>query len=454
MKRYMCLLLALVLALGLAGCQEKTKDPLLGTYVGTRAEHEEGMLPVQDVLPDGATGLKLKKGGRCTVTLGGQSASGKWLLEDEEDLTFTFEEEEYYGYVEDGTLLVDFDGVYITFVKEGELGLGPDAYSEDRQYYAIADRDEMTEVELDLLAMARLLDYNIYERGLWFGEDGTGVLELPEENLVFSYTGRDLFFENGTGTGYTLLPDGHVQVLYEDHVLSFAPEEEVDKALEADYEDADWDGEEDDFDAEPDWEDPEDGEDIEPLPLAPTARPATAAMDPQSYWNGDWYGYWYIDSKGRSEGYADLGDYTFDVCARIEVDGGGVGTLYLYEEEGDPDEMVELAEAEIRIAPGGSGAGTLITTDGYFWEFDEQDLSDGTWRVDPTDTEVSRYEHMIEITCPYSDGDGDFIYHIILRPWGMSWSDVPVSGHPGRPYYYSDWYLPLINMNLGCPVEF
>ncbi len=38
---------------------------------------------------------------------------------------------------------------------------------------------------------------------------------------------------------------------------------------------------------------------------------------------------------------------------------------------------------------------------------------------------------------------GSFVYTIYL-PWGMDWEDVRAADESLLPYYYDDWYLPLI----------
>ena len=44
-------------------------------------------------------------------------------------------------------------------------------------------------------------------------------------------------------------------------------------------------------------------------------------------------------------------------------------------------------------------------------------------------------------------GKGGFSYEIVLRPWGSLW-EVPKDE---QPYYYEDWYLPLIEAGEGMP---
>ena len=46
------------------------------------------------------------------------------------------------------------------------------------------------------------------------------------------------------------------------------------------------------------------------------------------------------------------------------------------------------------------------------------------------------------------NGDDQFTYDIFLRPWGTSWDDAKAED---LPYYYHDWYLPLIEAGEPMP---
>ena len=45
-------------------------------------------------------------------------------------------------------------------------------------------------------------------------------------------------------------------------------------------------------------------------------------------------------------------------------------------------------------------------------------------------------------------GKGGFSYEIYLRPWGSKW---PEDDEDKLPYYYNDWYLPLIEAGKDMP---
>ena len=38
-----------------------------------------------------------------------------------------------------------------------------------------------------------------------------------------------------------------------------------------------------------------------------------------------------------------------------------------------------------------------------------------------------------------------------MRPWGERWDDVALSDPDDVPYYYEDWYLPMIDAGSTVP---
>ena len=48
----------------------------------------------------------------------------------------------------------------------------------------------------------------------------------------------------------------------------------------------------------------------------------------------------------------------------------------------------------------------------------------------------------------YVDEENDIWFYFYLRKWGTSWDDVEAVYPEDVPYYYYDWYLPLIES--GC----
>ena len=46
---------------------------------------------------------------------------------------------------------------------------------------------------------------------------------------------------------------------------------------------------------------------------------------------------------------------------------------------------------------------------------------------------------------------GSFDYELVLRPWGALWDDVPAEDLKAKPYFYEDWYLPLVEAGAAMP---
>ena len=166
----------------------------------------------------------------------------------------------------------------------------------------------------------------------------------------------------------------------------------------------------------------------------------------QSYWNGDWYGWWIIDD-GYGE-YSEMADgtYWYDCCAYIDIDEDGIGSIDIWDELCSSDEL--LACVNISVGYGTTDAGCMMSESGSFWD---AEVKNADWIVDPGASDVSDYDHMICIDGVFvdpSNEDNYFYYYIYMRPWGMVWDDV---GDYYMPYYYYDWYLPCIESGAEMP---
>ena len=58
---------------------------------------------------------------------------------------------------------------------------------------------------------------------------------------------------------------------------------------------------------------------------------------------------------------------------------------------------------------------------------------------------------MICIEGWYEDGEDEFYYEVYLRPWGQLWDDFAADYPDDVPYYYDDWYLPLVESGSAMP---
>lgn len=165
----------------------------------------------------------------------------------------------------------------------------------------------------------------------------------------------------------------------------------------------------------------------------------------QAAWNGGWYGWWSITNAAGD--WLALDRQTNDLFARIKVDASGVGTLTLWDEQ--MSEASPMGKVDILASVGEDDSmGTAVSTGGHFWL---APIAQGEWTLDPALTEV---ENLIVISGHYSADEGSFDYMLLLRPWGMCWDDVELTAPENLPYYYEDWYLPMIEAGEAMPDHF
>ena len=173
----------------------------------------------------------------------------------------------------------------------------------------------------------------------------------------------------------------------------------------------------------------------------------TIQITSDDYWTGDWYGWW-IAYNGTGD-YAYLVDYAFDACASITKDKDGSYVLTLWDVDCDRGE--NISHCSLTLGKGTTENGRLVSEEGYFYN---QDFGAGDWVIDPGDSVVSEFDHMICIQGSYvdpEDSSSTMDYYIFLRPWGMSWDDVRSADTTDMPYddmmpvYYDDWYVSRMN---------
>ncbi len=157
----------------------------------------------------------------------------------------------------------------------------------------------------------------------------------------------------------------------------------------------------------------------------------------RNYWNGDWYGWWYI-STGTGA-YAQEQLRIRDAAAQIELDQDGRGPIVIWDMEHSREKP--LADCILRVDPNTGELPMGIAMSGQ-GQFRGQPVLAGDWLIDPS---VAPYDNLLEINGYYSDEEGDFFYTLFLRPWGQSWEDVAQAQDPdvfpaALPEYY-DIYL-------------
>lgn len=159
------------------------------------------------------------------------------------------------------------------------------------------------------------------------------------------------------------------------------------------------------------------------------------APEVPDWWNGDWYGWWQIENST-----GDLPNEWYDAFAQIEVLSDGSVYITLWDEDFSRDDP--MGEGAFLHEEGETELGRLVSEAGYFF-YDE--LEPEEWIIEPDEY---IYSDFIGIE-GHHDAEGEsFDYVIFLRPWGTVWDDVE---EENLPYFYENWYLPLIEAGEPMP---
>lgn len=162
--------------------------------------------------------------------------------------------------------------------------------------------------------------------------------------------------------------------------------------------------------------------------------------DETQYWDGDWYGWWLMDNcTGQYEG---MDQYWWDTCAHIELNDTGDASMVIWDES--TTERFPYGSVKLTFTASQNGNGKLVSRSG---QFGPVTIEQGDWVVESDALEIS---DCIYIEGTFSAAGGSFDYVLLLRPWGIVWDDVD---EETLPYYYEDWYLPLIEANEEMPAE-
>ncbi len=158
------------------------------------------------------------------------------------------------------------------------------------------------------------------------------------------------------------------------------------------------------------------------------------------YWSGNWYGWWLLTNGTGA--YADLGDgegvAMWDACAIIEAYEDTTG----YMEVWDSDDTI-IAMLDLNFAnPDDSDYGVMCCGGGQFLG---QEVEKDAWYVNPD--ELS-YDNIFDFRGQVEDEYGSYSYRVLLRPWGVEWDDLDEAYYPDS---YYDWYLPLIESGRDMP---
>ena len=177
-----------------------------------------------------------------------------------------------------------------------------------------------------------------------------------------------------------------------------------------------------------------------------TALPALTGDALLDWWNGAWYGWWTM--TGCSGAYESMAGQWWDACAVIDIGLDYTGTVTIWDE--DYSKADPMSQATVTLNSAGVGEhGTVMSESGYFTNLP---LEHADWIVDPAiNSRFPDVENMICIEGWYEDGEDEFYYEVYLRPWGQLWDDFAADYPDDVPYYYDDWYLPLVEAGSAMP---
>ena len=177
-----------------------------------------------------------------------------------------------------------------------------------------------------------------------------------------------------------------------------------------------------------------------------TTLPAPTGDALLDWWNGAWYGWWTM--TGCSGAYESMSGQWWDACAVIDIGSDYTGTVTIWDE--DYSRADPMLQASVTLNSAGVGEhGTVMSESGYFTNLP---LEHADWIIDPAiNSRFPDVENMICIEGWYEDGDDEFYYEVYLRPWGQLWDDFAADYPADIPYYYDDWYLPLVESGRSMP---
>ena len=196
-------------------------------------------------------------------------------------------------------------------------------------------------------------------------------------------------------------------------------------------------------------------------PTEPAASEEPSVEQTDSFWDGDWYGWWCIqDGTGEYEKFNGI---AWDLYAQIEDYGDGTGYLTMWDTE--TSKAYPLVRGYINLDTGSGDIPAMTTELCTFFDSGEwlpnvvkvASVDFDNWYVDPASSTVSHFENMIEIESYYEDPsntDNYFAYYMYLRPWGTDWADVQSGDTSGciysdmMPVLYADWYQPLMALGV------
>ena len=163
---------------------------------------------------------------------------------------------------------------------------------------------------------------------------------------------------------------------------------------------------------------------------APSALPVQPAATGLEAWEGDWYGWWTIDTVYSGD--TSIEGNWWDCAASLDINNDGTANLVLWDE--DTTKRVPLAEAELTVE--------LDDGEMYFesveGNFNGCEVTAGEWNG--TTNDWSEEDDVIWFYGEYEDDEYEFEYLVFMMKWGAKWDNIYEDDPSLMPYYY-EWYL-------------
>ena len=152
--------------------------------------------------------------------------------------------------------------------------------------------------------------------------------------------------------------------------------------------------------------------------------------------SGNWYGWLKIETEDST-----FPKSWYDCCAKVIAVEDKSIQIIIWDEDGSLQDP--LGEITMNLQPDGSA----VSENGYFCY---ADIAEDEWVMLCPD---SFSPPAIQITNCTHDAMGEiFSYSFVLHPWGTEWENDPESQeNVFLPFYYYDWYLPLIEEKTEMP---
>lgn len=337
--------------------------------------------------------VDLKEDGTGTFTLDDVMpitwGDGKLVADDGSEIFYT---------LENGELIVDMEGARMHFVpgeKSSETEItdtendteqeNADLLNGERtDYIAISGRMNGTEMNDSAIAQMGGMELD-------FNGDGTGTLGMFGQYEEITYDNSSVY-RSGIPMSYEL--DGDYLYLKVSDAIEFTMMVEI-KAMNRPKEDL--------------------------------------TQNDLDYWEGDYYGWWCIDNVIEGDDSAE-GNW-WDCCMTLDIFSNGAGFITIWDEDYGKDDPIAQVEVSVSIT---DGVARIVSESGQFMDT-EVEHADWLFYSDSTD-----YKDTLGFFAPYEDSTMKLDCYFFLRQWGTLWDDVDADDPNNMPYYYEDWYLPLI----------